>query len=431
MMENKQTEALAEIAIKEHEKRDKLRKAIREPAYLYYFGGVRKTCRALLMLFIAFLCIFKPNEPLFEIRETGIWFVLIVILFMEIKRQRDRFNALVRLFETESRENKSISQSERSGKIHDNIIQIMLIICAVLLYSCRSPNYIRPTTDISSDNLKHTVKYLSTLNPPRSYEHQVSLKKAAGYIFNKFKEYGLSPEMQEFSVGVNKYENVIASVGPKDGARVIVGAHYDVYGDNPGADDNASGVAGLLEVARFIKKHEAELKYRVDFVGYTLEEPPFFGGREMGSYIHAESLHKNNIKVRSMICLEMIGFFSNKADSQKYPLALLSWFHSSTGNYIGVISNFSSSSLANNISGHLEATSINVETVKAPASLTGVDFSDHRNYWAFGYDAVMITDTAFFRNPNYHERSDTADTLNYFKMKQVVEGVCGYLLNMQ
>jgi hypothetical protein len=174
-----------------------------------------------------------------------------------------------------------------------------------------------------------------------------------------------------------------------------------------------------------------ELPYRVDFVAYTLEEPPFFGTKKMGSYIHAKSLYENNVKVKGMICLEMIGFFSDHKKSQKYPISLLRLFYSDTGDFIGVISNYGSSSLAKQISRHLKATSIKAETLKAPSFLTGVDFSDHRNYWEFGYDAVMITDTAFYRNHNYHEPADTIDTLDFNRMKQVVKGICRSLINIK
>lgn len=194
---------------------------------------------------------------------------------------------------------------------------------------------------------------------------------------------------------------------------MIVGAHYDVCGEQPGADDNASAVAGLLEIARFAKRHEAELPYRVDFVAYALEEPPFFGTTKMGSYVHAKYLYENDIKVRGMICLEMIGFFTDRKKSQRYPLPFMGLFYPGTGNFIGVVSNYGSSSFAKQVSRHLKATAVNVETLKTPSILTGVDFSDHRNYWKFGYSAVMITDTAFYRNPNYHEPSDTMETLDY------------------
>ncbi len=308
---------------------------------------------------------------------------------------------------------------------------IGVILAALLTYGCANEHFIYPDHEISIENLKRTVHYLSTMNPPRSYIHPESLEKSLKYISKRFMEYGLTPERQKFEVSGNIYENVIASVGPKEGIRMIVGAHYDACGDQPGADDNASAIAGLLEIARFAKKHETELPHRVDFVAYTLEEPPFFGTTNMGSYVHAESLHKNNIKVRGMICLEMIGFFTDRKNSQSYPLSLMRLFYPSTGDFIGVVSNYNSSSLAKQLSQHLKATSINVETLKAPSFLTGVDFSDHRNYWKFGYDAVMITDTAFYRNPNYHKRSDTMDTLDFDKMKKVVKGICWSLLKLR
>jgi len=195
------------------------------------------------------------------------------------------------------------------------------------------------------------------------------------------------------------------------------------------AYSNASAIAGLLEVARFAKTHESELPYRVDFVAYTLEEPPFFRTTSMGSYIHAKSLHENSISVKGMICLEMIGYFTDQRKSQRYPLSIMRWFYPDTGDFIGVVSNYSSGSLAKQISQHLKATSVGVETLKAPSFITGVDFSDHRNYWKFGYDAVMITDTAFYRSPNYHEHSDTIDTLDFGRMKEVVKGICWFLLD--
>jgi len=308
---------------------------------------------------------------------------------------------------------------------------IGVILAASLTYGCANERFVYPDPEISIENLKRTVHYLSTMSPPRNYIHLESLENSVRYISQKFIEYGLTPERQKFEVSGNIYENVIASVGPKEGIRMIVGAHYDVCGDQPGADDNASAIAGLLEIARFAKKYEAELPHRVDFVAYTLEEPPFFGTKNMGSYVHAESLHDNNIKVRGMICLEMIGFFTDQKKSQTYPLSLMRLFYPSTGDFIGVVSNYNSSSLAKQLSRHLKATSISVATLKAPSFLKGVDFSDHRNYWKLGYDAVMITDTAFYRNPNYHEHSDTMDTLDFDKMKEVVKGICWSLLNMK
>lgn len=296
-----------------------------------------------------------------------------------------------------------------------------------------SESFPYPDPDISIGNLKDTVRYLTALTPARSYIHIESMNKSAAYILNKFSEYGLRTTEQVFTAKGKSYVNVIASVGPQGGRRVIVGAHYDVCGDQPGADDNASGIAGLLEIARFAKKHEAELPYRTDFVAYALEEPPFFRTRNMGSYMHAKSLHDGNVKVKvkGMVCLEMIGYFTNAEKSQSYPLPFMGLFYPNKGNFIGVVGNFGSSSLIKQVATHMKATSVDVETLRAPSFVIGVDFSDHRNYWKFGYDAVMVTDTAFYRNPNYHKETDTIDTLSFHKMKEVVKGVCWSLLNMK
>lgn len=304
----------------------------------------------------------------------------------------------------------------------------VIAIIFLSVSGCASVQYSYPDPEISIQNMEATVRYLTAMTPARNYEHLVSMDRSAAYIAQKLSEYGLKPTEQEFFVNGKRYVNIIASAGPQEGSRIIVGAHYDVCGDQPGADDNASAIAGLLEIARFAKKLEFELKYRIDIVAYALEEPPFFGTANMGSYVHAEYLHQSNVKVKGMICLEMIGFFTEKKDSQTYPLGILRLFYPSTGNFIGVVGNWGSSGLVNQIAKHMRNTSIGVETLKAPSFVTGVDFSDHRNYWKFGYDAVMVTDTAFYRNNNYHKKSDTMDTLSFPKMQEVVKGVCWALL---
>lgn len=323
----------------------------------------------------------------------------------------------------------------RDINIMKNIIEhkdtIVFILSVLLTYGCANGPVSHPDPGNRIESMKNTVRYLAGINPSRSYDHLDSMKKSATYISQKFGEYGLTPQEQEFVVSGTTYVNIVASVGPPGGSRLVVGAHYDVCGNQPGADDNASGIAGLLEIARFAKKHESELPYGVDFVAYALEEPPFFGTNHMGSYVHAESLHNNNVKVKGMICLEMIGFFTDKENSQAYPLSIMRLFYPSKGNFIGVVSNFGSSSLAAQIAEHLGATSLGVRTLKAPSFVTGVDFSDHRNYWKFGYDAVMITDTAFYRNRNYHQETDSMSTLDFAKMHEVIKGICWSILNLK
>ena len=230
-------------------------------------------------------------------------------------------------------------------------------------------------------------------------------------------------ERQTYSVLGREVENIIASIGPEDAERVIVGAHYDTFGNQRGADDNASGVAGLIALAKLLKEHEHRLTRKVELVAFTLEEPPFFRSENMGSYVHAKNLSDTKVKVRAMIALEMIGFFSNEKGSQDYPLSLLHLFYPDEGDFIGVVSNMSSRRLKSEFRDLMSKSDIKVRSLSAPAWLAGIDFSDHLNYWKFGYDSIMVTDTAFYRNKNYHQATDTIDTLDFTKMSEVVRGL--------
>jgi hypothetical protein len=302
---------------------------------------------------------------------------------------------------------------------------------SILLFSFAESGRPEPACEIRIENLQSTVLYLTGIQPPRSYDHPESLGKAVNFISDKFREYSLDPQIQAFSARGRIYENVIASLGPRDRKRLIIGPYYDVAGHRPGADDNASGVAGLLEIARSIKEFEPNLSYRVDLVAYALEEPPFFSTDDMGSYIHAKSLKDNDVDVKGMISLEAIGFFTDEKCSQSFPVPLFKFIYPDTGNFIALVSNVSSALFASEIQKHMKNASFNAQMLTAPASVRGVDLSDHSNYWKFGYNAVMITDTAFFRNPHYHRASDTADTLDYDRMAKVVQGICRSVLGMK
>jgi hypothetical protein len=320
----------------------------------------------------------------------------------------------------------------------------MLVVLNLLTASsiAGAEKYRYPILNINSKNLKSSVEYMTNVRPYRNYMNIGSMNSVASYIKGKFIEYGLVMEEQRFEVCGKEYANIIGTIGLENPNRVIVGAHYDVCGNqvvcdnhdvcgNPGADDNASAIAGLLEIARLTKKYASELKYRVDFIAYALEEPPFFDTEKMGSYIHAKYIYDKGIKIRAMICLEMIGFFTDEKNSQKYPLGIMKLFYPSKGNFIGIVGNCKRSPLIKEVKMHMKTTSIEVRTLRAPAWVGGVDFSDHRNYWKFGYNAVMVTDTAFYRNLNYHRDTDTIDTLNFAKMEEVVKGVCWTLLNLK
>jgi Zn-dependent M28 family amino/carboxypeptidase len=279
---------------------------------------------------------------------------------------------------------------------------------------------------LSTDStaLRAHVAYLCNLHPSRSINNLPSLNKSAQYIEEQLGLYSNRVEIQKYAVSDGEVRNIIASFGPEEGSRIVVGAHYDVYGDQSGADDNASGIAGLLELARLLSVDSIKLEKRIDLVAYTLEEPPYFRTEQMGSFIHAKSLYDQGVKLDLMISLEMIGYYSDEDDSQTYPIGLMKLFYPTTGNFIAVVSSFGSHFVSGDFAEEMEQNcSVKIQRLTAPASVPGIDFSDHLNYWHFGFKAMMLTDTAFLRNEHYHQISDTPETLDYLSMAEVVNGV--------
>jgi Zn-dependent M28 family amino/carboxypeptidase len=282
----------------------------------------------------------------------------------------------------------------------------------------------RSIVDVNKTQMQSDVNFLCGLTPSRNNEHVTSLDSSAQYILSELKRSGYEPVEQPYTANGKTYKNIICSFGPKDAERLIVGAHYDVCGEQQGADDNASGVAGLLEIARTLKKQNPVLSYRIDMVFYTLEEPPHFRESTMGSAIHAKYLHDNNIKVIGMICLEMIGYYSEEKHSQHYPAGFMKLFYPTQANFIAVVGKTGQGGFLRKIKrGIISSCGIDVRSINAPKFIPGIDFSDHLNYWNYGYEAVMITDTSFYRNDNYHQSSDVPSTLSFEKMAEVVKGV--------
>ena len=281
-----------------------------------------------------------------------------------------------------------------------------------------------PEIPVDAERLQQHVEFLAGISPPRSYNNVASLNRCADYIEQHFRQHSPRVERQTFTAEGDPYHNLICSFGPEHGPRVVIGAHYDVCGELPGANDNASGTAGLLELARLLHEQQPGLKYRVDLVAYTLEEPPFYGSNAMGSAVHAKSLRDLHVKVEGMLSLEMIGYFSDEKGSQEFPLGLLKLFYPTRGNFIAVVGKLGQGGIIRKTKRHMKAASdIEVRSINAPTFIPGIDFSDHRNYWKQGYRATMVTNTAFYRNKNYHTPGDTPDRLNYEKMAEVVKGV--------
>ncbi|WP_025143167.1 M28 family peptidase [Pedobacter jeongneungensis] len=278
--------------------------------------------------------------------------------------------------------------------------------------------------------IKNYLKTLTKTPQFRNYSNIDQLNLTAGYITTVFKNSTDSVYAQEYTVDQKIYKNIICSFGTENKKRIIVGAHYDVCGDQEGADDNASGVIGLLELSRLLKGKK--LDYRIDLVAYTLEEPPYFRTELMGSYIHAKSLKESKAEVFGMISLEMIGYFKDEAKTQSYPIGILSMKYGNKGNYITLVKKFGSGEFVNQFSKNFKTSkSILTKTFASPPSLPGIDFSDHLNYWKFDYDAMMITDTSFYRNKNYHQKTDTIETLDIQRMAKVIDGVYNGLISLK
>ena len=266
------------------------------------------------------------------------------------------------------------------------------------------------------DRLRADVTTLTTAFRPRGADHPERLEAAAAYIERAFRDAGARVTSQTFVARKNRYRNVLARFGPEDGPLTIVGAHYDSFcatGDLPGADDNASGTAGLLELARLLGRSRT-LETPVMLVAFANEEPPFFGSEDMGSAVHARTAGN----VAGMICLEMIGYF---AERQTWPNWTFAALYPSRGDFIAVGGGWPDRRLARHLKRSLRGAGMRAWSFTGPRRT--LDASDHRNYWEAGIPAVLVTDTAFLRNPNYHTRNDTAGTLDYVRMARVVDGV--------
>jgi Zn-dependent M28 family amino/carboxypeptidase len=279
--------------------------------------------------------------------------------------------------------------------------------------------------DDIKQNIIGTVNHLAREIGQRCYRDLDKLAQAADYIEYRLRSSGCETERQGFTFRGNAYCNILTEVKGTDASCdeiLVIGAHYDSAEGTPGADDNASGIAGLLELARLTRG--APMKRTVRFVAFCLEEPPAYMTRHMGSYIHAKSLHDHGVKVHGMISLEMLGYYCDEKGCQYYPSSIFKLAYPNRGHFIAFVGNFSSRHFSSRVKAAYSAvSSIPVESLNGFSIIPGVDFSDHRNYWKFGYPAFMITDTAFYRNPNYHDSGDTPETLDYDRLTLLIEGL--------
>lgn len=318
--------------------------------------------------------------------------------------------------------------------------RILTAVCCLFLYGTTSAEIFTTESnkgadpamkEIIKENLKKTVYYLAEEVGSRSYTELDALQKTVDYIQREMTGYGYPLSVQSFSAKGNSFENIyVVRKGTAHPETVlVVGAHYDTVPGTPGADDNASGVAGLLELARLFADQDPVKT--IHFVAFALEEPPFFRTRQMGSYVYAKRLHDEGSNVTGMICLESMGYFRDTPDSQMFPLPFLRFFYPTTGNYITFVSDFRSRFfLSKAKNAFRKGTSLPVESLSSFALIPGIDFSDHRSFWKFGYEAIMVTDTAFYRNPNYHGIGDDAGTIDYDRLAEVVLGLKASIMEL-
>ncbi|MBI5241159.1 MAG: M28 family peptidase [Elusimicrobia bacterium] len=315
-----------------------------------------------------------------------------------------------------------------------------LAFLAALGLALRQPTWSRkagPGPEADPARLERDTRRLSRDFLPRDAEHRENLDRASAFIKAELEAAGGEVSEQVFgfsefdrrnrAVERGPYRNVLAVFGPDTPEKLVVGAHYDAYGPHPGADDNASGVAGLLELARLLQKDPPRL--RTELAAYTLEEPPYFATPHMGSARHAAALRRDGVRIRAMISLEMIGTFSDAAGSQRYPMPLLRLFYPGRGDFIAVVGALPDGGLARRVKTAMRRPGLPVYSINALAFVPGVDYSDHASFWEAGYPAVMVTDTAFYRNPRYHKPGDSSETLDYGRMARTVSGVRAAVLS--
>lgn len=273
--------------------------------------------------------------------------------------------------------------------------------------------------------LKESLQQIIGERSPFSSQRHLGLVEK--YIERRLHSFGLKVESDAFTYWGKSYRNLIARAGPeRDGPLIILGAHFDSVEGSPGADDNASGVAVLLETARILSG--MRLRSQVVFCAFNLEELNMVGSTHFAKRLKAE-----RAKVSAMVSIEMVGFTDPRPGSQKYP-AGLKWFYPERGDFIGLIGNWRSHLLLKKFARLMrQVRGLPVETLTVLGNgflVPEVRLSDHSPFWDLGYPALLLTDTSFFRNPHYHSHSDTLETLDLQFMAKVCEGIVMAVLNL-
>ncbi len=275
-----------------------------------------------------------------------------------------------------------------------------------------------------ADRLRRHIQVLAADIGERNVWREDTLETAAEYIETALQAAGYAVSSQVFSVqatGVRNLEAILEGHSPAEDI-VVIGAHYDTVPGSPGANDNGSGVAALLEIARLLAGEPLARSLR--FVAFVNEEAPFFYSKEMGSYRYADRARERGEKISAMLSLETIGYYADARGSQRYPSPVYAWFYPDTANFIGFVGNLKSRRLVRRCLGSFRRhAAFPSEGVAAPGNMLGIHWSDHWSFWQAGFPALMVTDTALFRYPHYHAATDTPERIDYDRLARVVSGL--------
>jgi len=283
-----------------------------------------------------------------------------------------------------------------------------------------------PDEVLLREELRADVQKLAAEIGERNMPHHAQLNAAADFIEDSFSRAGLRTRRDSYEIRGQPCHNIEAEISGSQGGSppqiVIIGAHYDSVFGSPGANDNGTGVAAMLALAR--RFASAKPKQTLRFVAFVNEEPPYFLSGEMGSQVYARRCKERGDKVSAMISLETIGYFSDAPHSQTYPSPGLGLFYPKVGNFIGFVSNVKSGALLRRVMALFRKhAKIPSEGASLPAFIPGVSWSDQWSFWQQGYRAIMVTDTAPFRYPYYHSSNDTPDKIDYDRFALVVSGM--------
>lgn len=318
-------------------------------------------------------------------------------------------------------------------RIFFGTVRVVIAVAAVLAllwwFGMRMPGKSIPkAAPLSSDEialrdeLRASVQKLAGEIGERNMWHYGQLNTAADFIEDSFSRAGLQTRRDSYDMRGQACHNIDAEIPGARPEILLIGAHYDSVFGSPGANDNGTGVAATLGLARRFARTKPEHTLR--FVAFVNEEPPYFLSGEMGSLVYARRCKARGDKISAMISLETIGYFSDAPHSQTYPSPGLGIFYPKVGNFIGFVSNVHSRALLRRVIALFRKhAKIPSEGAALPAFVPGVGWSDQWSFWRQGYPAIMVTDTAPFRYPYYHSSSDTPDKLDYDRFTLVVRGM--------